>query len=124
MARATPAARTTKARSRRDRDVLPAGTAVEVDGWARDAVTGQPIGGVLLAIDDTLYLWATYGLTARGLPKGGSPAADDTGFSLTIPAGMLSPGTHSLRLLLLTPDLEGRYQVSANQRVQIEVGEK
>jgi hypothetical protein len=120
----TPAPGTIKDRSRRVRDVLPAGTAVEVNGWASDAASGQPVGGVLLTIDDSHYLWATYGLTARGTPHGAGPAADDTGFSLTIPADTLSPGTHSLRLLLLTPDLEGLYREGPNQQVQIEVGEK
>ena len=95
-----------------------------MNGWASDAASGQPVGGVLLSIDDSQYLWATYGLTARGAPDGAGPAADDTGFSLTIPADTLSPGTHSLRLLLLTPDLEGRYREGPNQQVQIEVGEK
>lgn len=89
-------------------------THLRVSGWA---ITGEkqdaePAGGVFVLIDEKVFP-AVYGLPAQGDPGGGACA--DCGFSRLVPIAEIGPGTHTVSIVVLTPDRTGFSQPAPPQ---------
>jgi hypothetical protein len=87
------------------------GTAIQVTGWAIDTARNSPAGGVIVSIDNSLNVPATYGLDRSDVATSlGSAALAKVGFSGTVPTDALTPGRHLLVVKILAADGQSYYQ--------------
>jgi hypothetical protein len=69
-----------------------------VSGWAVDGLARANAGGVAVEVDGVCR-GASYGASRDDVRRHfGWPAADAAGFQFSLPAGVITPGEHSLRI--------------------------
>ncbi len=96
------------------------GAAVTLRGWAVDVPNGAAAGGVIVSVDAVNYQ-AAYGADRPDVAALlGKPAYRPSGFSITFPAKMLTPGGHTITIKILTNDRKAYYQ--PDQTVTIALG--
>lgn len=97
------------------------GAAITLHGWAVDAPNGMVAGGVIVSVDAANYQ-AMYGVVRQDVAaQYNNPAYTKSGFTITFPANMLSPGQHKVAIKVLTKDQKSYYQ--PDQTVDIEIGQ-
>lgn len=88
----------------------PAGAPIVIHGFAFDRVARTPAGAVDVVIDGKAYA-ADYGGARLDVAQAyGEPALAACGFVLTLQAGLLKPGPHSLVLRVVTADGAGWHE--------------
>ncbi len=96
------------------------GAAVTLRGWAVDVPNGAAAGGVIVSVDAVNYQ-AAYGADRPDVAALlGKPAYRPSGFSITFPAKMLTPGGHTITIKILTNDRKAYYQ--PDQTITIALG--
>jgi hypothetical protein len=88
--------------------VVPAGQYIPVSGWAAMSDTApEQVGGVMVAVDDSRYVWATYGQPPSAtIPESSKVPRTGEGFVAFLPPEALPVGHHTLQLMVLTPNLQ------------------
>jgi hypothetical protein len=90
--------------------VTPAGQATEFAGFAFDPVAKAPGRGVDVVVDGKAY-GAAYGTTRLDVASYfKQPGLSAVGFTLTLPAGALTPGAHMVVLRVVAADGKGFYE--------------
>jgi hypothetical protein len=100
----------------RSTERVPVNQSVAVTGWAIDRGIPRLAQSVSLDIDGKLLIPADYGGPRADVAKAfGINALSNSGFSVEIPAGLLTAGVHRIDLLVVSADGLGYYRV--NQRI-------
>jgi len=90
---------------------LPAHEQLTIVGWAVDQKAKSAAGGVEVAIDGVPYT-ADYGKSRPDVAAAQkNPQYENSGFSVALAAGKLSPGTHTALIRVLTHDRTGFWEV-------------
>jgi len=93
---------------------------IQVAGWALDRVAAAPVAAVYLLIDDRYTYRTSYGSDRPDVAATLSlPAVSRVGFTATLPAGIFTPGKHTLNVRTVTAD--GRARADGTQPIVIEV---
>jgi hypothetical protein len=87
---------------------------MQFTGWAIDvaSVPPRPALGVFLSVDGGPPVWVPIREPHATPAVRFSPALAASGFHLTLPAGSLPAGQHTLRLTVVTADGEAAYEAS------------
>jgi hypothetical protein len=91
--------------------VTPAGAAIKFDGFGYDGVAGAPAKGIEVVVDSKAYV-AEYGKPrADVMDFTKNPALGNTGYSLVLPPGALTPGPHMVRVRVIASDGASYYEI-------------
>jgi hypothetical protein len=89
---------------------VPAGGAIQVEGWAVDKPAGGLAGGVLIMVDEQIPIQAEYGQERTDVAEAlGNAAYLNSGYTAIIPAEFLPPGRHTLTVRVLSQDGQSYY---------------
>ena len=90
--------------------VTPAGRSAIFDGFGFDPVAKAPARGVDLVID--MHVYATvYGQARPDVASFNKvPGLAPVGFTMTLPAGLLAPGAHSVAVRVIAADGRGYFE--------------
>lgn len=98
--------------------VAAADKPLTVGGFAFDAASKQPAKAVDVVIDGVAYA-AAYGTPREDVAKfHNNPALVNVGYAVSIPAGTVAPGDHTLVLRVVSTD-GGGYQESVPVKFQV-----
>lgn len=99
---------------------IASGVPITLRGWAVDVPNSAAAGGVIISVDAANYQ-ATYGMERQDVATAlGNPAYRLSGFTITFPANMLAPGSHTITIKILTKDQKSYYQ--PDQTVTVAIG--
>lgn len=101
--------------------VISYGKPVSVSGWAVDSQANTTASAVYVRIDQGASFVATYGLDRPDIAlQLGNLTYLKSGFQVTIPAGWLAPGKHTISLRIISRDRTSYYEPS--ETVEITTG--
>jgi hypothetical protein len=101
---------------------VSSGTTIQVKGWAVDKAAAGVAGAVLIMVDEQIPIRADYGLERADVAEVlGSPAYLNSGFTVNIPAELLSPGRHTLTLRVVSHDGQFYYQPTPGMKIVVRV---
>lgn len=89
---------------------LPRGHVLSAGGWAIDAATKSMAGGVMFTVDDKIDFGAVYGGNRPDVAHKLGGRYMKSGFIITMRSSMLTPGSHYLRIKILSHDRKGYYE--------------
>jgi len=93
---------------------------ITISGWAVDANSGSPAGGVFINVDDRMDIQAYYGVERPDVAEHfGISGYRFSGFSVAFPASMLDNGQHVLTLKIVTAGKKEYYR--PDQSIVIEI---
>ena len=91
--------------------VAPAGVPTKFDGFGYDGVAGAPAKGIEVVVDSKAYV-AEYGKPrADVMDFTKNPALGNTGYSLVLPPGALTPGPHTVSVRVIASDGASYYEI-------------
>ncbi len=89
---------------------LSANQTVSIRGWAIDAVSTMPAGGVLVQIDGNVPIVASYGIPRPDVAASFQNAALlDSGYNAIFTPGLMKPGLHDIHICVLNAQRTGYY---------------
>jgi hypothetical protein len=85
---------------------------VAFSGWAADGKL--PAAGVYLVVDDSRHFAARYGIARPDVARAlGAPDLEAVGFEVVVPPHVLTPGSHSVGVLVVDHAAKGYYRNAA-----------
>jgi len=102
---------------------IPAGALLMVDGWAVDLRAKKLASAVYVQVDGGTPLSAQYGIPRPDVARYFHQTSyENAGFHCNIPTATLSPGVHSLNLILVNSQKTAMYHLTSSVRFITQAG--